>query len=823
MKRYPDSGTPSFKVFCIFYLLGLLLLSSCQVHDDVKKETDSNSSYAYFKWKLQFEQYINIAGEKDSYYHDFLKSKLRYTTIHSFRTDQSWRFLGPDNIYGRTLSLAINPKDTSELWMGSACSGLWHSINGGVGDNAWTHVPLGFPVQSVSSIAIQNDKPDVIYIGTGETYSINSNSEGIVTRTLRGSRGIGLLKSSDNGKNWNLLLNMLDQPSSCIWKICINPKNNNQIFIAGTMGIMKSEDGGTHWISVMDSCLVTALEIDPEIPSILYAGVRGTGILKTGLYKSEDGGEEWIKLSNSNLDELQGRIMIDICKDHPERVIAAFSDSFNSVGILRTLDRFTSTSYWTNIKDVCEHQGWYANGLLLKDDDPTKLLMGGVDLYYDSSGTGNKLQNLVYKKIKIHADFHDILSNPKDPNKVYFLTDGGVFRSNDFSKSVFSCNSGYVSTQFYTGNIDLQSKNILGGLQDNKTALFTNADKWTTISIGDGTFNAFHPLNESYIFISSQFQNLYSSEDLGKTSKELIPPNENASFVAPFILDRNNPETIMSGGDQLWISHNSGITWIKFPLSRSGEKIVAIDQDNWNSANYFIATYLPENHSSALYRYMDGQTSMAAVNFKDTTRFIRCIQSDPHLPKHWYITLGNYGPGGILESIDDGTSWDYCLNEGLPNVPVHTLFVDPVVMGQLYAGCDLGLFVSFDAGHHWIPYNDHPYDMVPVYDIKYSKSTNELLLFTHGYGVFSLPKPQKPVTGDEQYEDTKQGIYCLKGASSETFIMGPDNMEFGYLIGIDGTLISIKATGRIIDARSCTPGVYILLTKEGFRKKCILL
>src|ERR1035437_3681069 len=89
-----------------------------------------------------------------------------------------WTNFGPNNIGGRTLSIAIDPTDTAVIYMGSASGGLWKSTTGGIGTNAWTYIPTGFPVLGVSSIAINPNNHNEIFIGTGETYDYGSSQIG---------------------------------------------------------------------------------------------------------------------------------------------------------------------------------------------------------------------------------------------------------------------------------------------------------------------------------------------------------------------------------------------------------------------------------------------------------------------------------------------------------------------------------------------------------------------------------------------------------------------------------------------------------------------
>src|ERR1044071_3446700 len=92
----------------------------------------------------------------------------------------SWQSIGPNNIGGRTLAIALDPLDTATVWLGSASGGLWKSTTGGIGLNAWTYIPTGFPVRGVTSIAINPNNHNEIYIGTGETYTYASSVNGLI-------------------------------------------------------------------------------------------------------------------------------------------------------------------------------------------------------------------------------------------------------------------------------------------------------------------------------------------------------------------------------------------------------------------------------------------------------------------------------------------------------------------------------------------------------------------------------------------------------------------------------------------------------------------
>ncbi|MBK6546585.1 MAG: hypothetical protein IPG12_15105 [Saprospiraceae bacterium] len=711
-------------------------------------------SFEYFNQRNLIEEFPFEANETYSFYREFIKFKNGLLNNIFYRNLPIWESIGPNNIAGRTLCIAIHPTDSSELWMGSASSGLWKSNSGGLGMNAWKNIPTRFPVASISSIAIQQTQPNTMYIGTGEVYNYLGSNGGIATRTLRGSNGIGILKSTDGGLNWKISLDWLNKKSTAIWKIIIHPTNPNIVFAATNLGVYRSVNNGLNWSVILDLPLVMDLIINPQEPNILYAGVGGINGSHYGVYKTINQGTTWQKINSPNDTMYNGRIMLALFKSNPDKVYAAYSDAFKTIGLLRTVDEFDSTKYYTVTKDVCSYQGWYAKCLHIKDDDSSKLIMGGVDLYLDTTGTGNQFFNLILKKIKIHADMHDIISNPLDPNKIYIATDGGLFRSDNFGESFYPCNGGYISTQFYNGSLSQNSKMLLGGLQDNRTAIYSGTNQWKSIHLGDGTFSAFHPKYDTILYLSSQYQNLYNSFDQGKSWKELIPQNLNASFVSPFVMHRDNFLDIYSGGDKLLHSVDGGIQWDTTKLINKNEKITSILLSNENNNLIYFSTINTTLVESNLYVSYNAGKEIVSIDNGIPERFIRDIYLNSKNNKSIYIALGGTGQNGIMQSKDAGSTWTYPENNGLPDVPFHCILIDPRDTMILYAGCDLGIFVSFDYAKNWQAFNQHPYDVISVYDIQYSKIESKLIIFSHGHGAFKCELPDPIVVSNKELNNS---------------------------------------------------------------------
>src|SRR4029077_12502101 len=110
-------------------------------------------------------------------------------------------------------------------------------------------------------------------------------------------------------------------------------------------------------------------------------------------------------------------------------------DVYNSIGIYRSVDKGATWVLRTS-QDISSYQGWYCKGLVVQSgNNPDNILAGGVDLYQSTDGglSFSQVSNLSSAtQYYMHSDIHNILMNNLDPNKIYIVTDGGLFRSNDF-------------------------------------------------------------------------------------------------------------------------------------------------------------------------------------------------------------------------------------------------------------------------------------------------------------------------------------------------------------------------------------------------------
>jgi photosystem II stability/assembly factor-like uncharacterized protein len=249
----------------------------------------------------------------------------------SIVNDVKFRSIGPNIMSGRVVDVDVNPVDPTEFYIAYATGGLWHTTN-----NGQSFIPIfdSLDVLFIGDIAVNwNSSPRIVWVGTGEVNSSRSSYA-----------GIGMYKSSDNGKHWEYL----GLPGSQhIGKIQLHPSNENIAWVAALghlyspnkeRGVYKTTDGGKTWkqtLFIDDTTGAIDIDINPKDPSELYAAVwsrsrsawkfRESGVT-SGIYKSNDGGETWKKISGEGSGFMKGekigRIGVAVYPANPSIIYA---------------------------------------------------------------------------------------------------------------------------------------------------------------------------------------------------------------------------------------------------------------------------------------------------------------------------------------------------------------------------------------------------------------------------------------------------------------------------------------------------------------------
>ncbi len=682
----------------------------------------------------------------------------------NFINNESWESIGPHNIGGRTLALAFNPQNLNTIFAGSASGGIWRSYTGGIGAQAWQIVPTGYPVLGVSAIAIPENDSNTIYIGTGEVYNYQNSYGGVTVRITRGSYGIGILKSTDYGLTWSKSLDWSRDQQRGVEVIRINPINPNTLWAGTTEGTYRSTDAGATWQLINQTIMVTDIIINPSDTNMVWIACGNSGSTGKGIYRTTDNGISWTQLTNGVTSNFNGKILLEIYKANPSTLWASVglgSQTGAGTRLLKTTDYGNS---WITLStyDYATYQGWYSHFVGVNQNDPSKIIVGGIDLFKSTNSGTNFTQKsywyLWYLGQAIppgepegppdysHADHHCILYNPANPDIIYFGNDGGVFRTTDGGETFSGCNGGYQTTQFYNYFASSYQDSLIaiGGLQDNATAIYWGTDYWRREIGGDGTSAGIDPANDNIMYGTYQYMSLQKSTDLGHNWSYIAPPGYNVSFVAPFVIAPSNPQILYAGTDLVYKSTNKGTSWNGTGSGTfNGDPLLTLSAAD-NDQNIVYAATAPVSHAASVYRTTNGGTNWTNITQNLPDRYPMDIDVKPDDPNTAYIVFSGFGTSHLFKTTDGGSTWTDIGSE-LPDVPTSAVIIDPDYPDRVYVGNDLGVFVSLDGGDSWQTFSDGLVDAVIVMDLSISPSNRKLRCVTHGSGVFERPLISEPI------------------------------------------------------------------------------
>jgi len=799
---------------------------------------------------LQFMNQVRAFPEndipQDKYIAGFEHSKKMQNYDAVYDSPAQWTSIGPNNIGGRSLCMEFSPTDTATLYMGSASGGLWKSVTGGLGANAWQFIETGYPSLAVSSIAIDSASPNTMYIGTGENYGYQISDNGVNIRVLRGMYGIGILKTTNGGTTWTKSLDWSYNNQRGVWRVLLNPRNRNTVYAATSEGVWKSINAGSTWFQVLNYQMVMDMEINPADTSVLYISVgnltNNVPNANVGIYKTTNAGSTWSKLTGGLPASWTGKTTIELYKGNPNFVYASIANDLSYVGYYTSTDAGTTWSLKNTTVGI-GNQGWYNNAHLVKANDPNQIVVGTIDLVKSINGGTSFSTKSNWSAWNTgatppgqpesgsnnfaHADHHYFTANPLDPNKLYCITDGGLYRSNDFGETYYSCNGGYVTSQFYGGFANSMQDSIfcIGGLQDNRSAFYQGTTAWYKTFVGDGFICAVNSQNDNICYTEYSYGDISKSNNRGVSWTDIGPPGSGTEsqycFAAPYISCRSNPNTMYVGGVNLYRSVVGGGSWTS--VGSLGAKALSMDGSATSTDTVYIGTVPVTNGQSARIYKFTGGTLTDVSNGQIPNRYPTDIHVNPNNSMDVYAVFGGFGTGHVYRSSTGGASW-VNISGDLPDIPHHAVVIDPLYPQNIYVGNDLGVYVTTNNGANWFTFSTGmPYAL--VFDLTIVYPSRNIRATTHGSGIYERDLIQSPV-GIEPISNEIPKAFSLSQNYPNPFnpatkikfdISGKSSAQtFLYVYDISGRIVKTLLSQNLkpgsyevsFDASGLSSGVY---------------
>ncbi|MBN2731923.1 MAG: glycosyl hydrolase [Balneolaceae bacterium] len=736
-----------------------------------------------------------------------------------------WRNIGPFR-GGRVTAVSGVIGSPDRYYMGATGGGVWKTEDGGA---SWKNVSDGFfNTGSVGAIGVSASDPNVVYAGMGE-----APVRGVTT-----SHGDGVYKTTDGGKTWTHLgLENTRQIS----RVQVHPDNSDIVLVAAQgspyganeeRGIYRTKDGGDTWEKVLyvdEDTGASDMSMDMTNPRIIYAAFwdhrRYPWKIRSGgpgssIWKSTDGGDTWEELE-TGLPDLMGKIGISVSQANPDRVFAIVEAKGDEGGLYRSDDAGAS---WKLVNDqrIIRARAWYYMDVKADPVDEETVYIINAPLMKSTNG-GESLTEIEVP----HGDVHDLWINPKDNTNMINANDGGANVSYNSGKS-WSSQVNQPTAQFYRVNTDNRFPYyVYGGQQDNSSLAIASrtADNgigwkdWYELSGCESAYLAFNPddptlvyggcyqgIIEEYNNDTKEVRNVMAYPNLGLGTN---PEDQKYRFNwnAPIVASPHDPNTIYHAGNHLLKTENRGVTWeeISPDLTKDVEENLGegggpITIESAGGEIYHTIMYVmpsPHEKGTIWAGTDDGLVHLTrdeGDSWEEVTpdgiddAMINSIEVSPHDPAKAYVVATRYKFNDftpyIYRTDNYGESWERIVDGIDEEKWVRVVREDKRQEGLLYAGTELGMYISFNDGDDWQPFQNN-LPIVPITDLEIRN--NDLVAATQGRAFWILDdlSPVQQISENVANADHhlfKPGVsYQVDGSRGSNPTMG-QNPPTGALI-----------------------------------------
>lgn len=739
-----------------------------------------------------------------------------------------YRGIGPYR-GGRSGAVTGVPSNPNLFYFGATGGGVWKTENAGT---TWRNISDGFFGGSIGAIEVSTWDPNVIYVGTGE-------------ETVRGnvSSGNGMWKSEDAGKTWSFI-GLED--SRHITDIVIHPKNPELVYASclghlygpnEMRGIYRSINGGKTWerILFISKYAGTAdIIMDPSNPRVLYAAawrvIRTPYSLESGgegsgLWKSTDGGNTWKELTNKKgmPKGIIGKIGVSVSPANPNRVYAIIEAEEG--GVFRS-DNGGETWRKMNEDRNLRQRAWYYTRIYADTKDIDKVYVLNVSFWRSKDG-GKSFESISTP----HGDHHDLWINPDNSDIMVIGDDGGAQVTADGGKS-WSTYYNQPTAQFYRVTTDNTFPyRIYGAQQDNSTVRIYHRTEggsigerdWENTAGSESGWLAPDPKNNDIVYGGNYggYIGMINHKTGERRTVNVWPDNpighgaEGMKFRFqwnfPILFSIHDPNILYAAGNILFKSSNGGESWtsISPDLTRNDTTKLKpsggpITKDNTSVEYYCTIFALAESPLKPGIIWTGSDDGLIHITTDNGNKWIdvtpprsllpewaqiNSIEADPFNEGGLYIAatrykLDDYSPY-LLKTSDSGKTWEKITNGISTNHFTRVIRADIKRKGLLFAGTEEGVYISFDDGINWQPFQQN-LPIVPITDL--TIKNEDLIVATQGRSFWIMDdiSPLRQLSGEIEKKNfhlySPRPSYRIGGSSRSDATLSGKNLQSGVII-----------------------------------------
>ena len=704
------------------------------------------------------------------------------------------RNIGSAAMSGRIASIdAINmPNGKLTLYVGAASGGVWKSQDGGT-----TFEPVfdHETAQSIGAVTIDPRNPETVWVGTGEAWTRNSTSigDGIYKTTDGGNSWTNLgLRESER-----IVDVSIDPRDSNVVYACVTGRLWSD---SAERGVYRTNDGGATWQHVLKGANLSTgcanLSIDQGNPDVVFAslwdfrrkgwtfrsgGETPTSKSASALMVSRDAGRSWTEITpEANpgfAKKPYGRIAVSVAPSDSKRIYAFVESTASALYVSSD-----GGKTW-EARDKSQWMVWrpfYFAQMTVDPTNPDRVFK--CDGMLILSEDGGKSFAGVGGFNGAHGDLHDVWVNPKNAKQVINGDDGGIWYSDDGGNR-WRKGENLPISQFYHVSVDDQDPyKVYGGLQDNSSWVGDSAypggitnSRWENMYGGDGFWMFSDPADPDYLYAEAQGGfvgrvNRYTHEV--RSIQPLAGPNEKLRFNwnTPLHLSPNEKGTLYIGAQFLFRTRDHGQSWDRIspdlttndPEKQKQEQSGGVTVDNSAAEMHTTIYSISESPKAAGTIWVgtdDGNVQLTRDGGKNWTNTVGALQAGKDaLPKASWVswveasrfdaatayatfdrhTVGDFAPY-LYVTHDYGKTWKPLVTaknaKGVRGY-AHVIQEDTQQSSLLFLGTEFGLWVSLDGGENWAQFKADDFPAVAVRDIAIQPRENDLVLGTHGRGIW---------------------------------------------------------------------------------------